>query len=124
MGYTTEFKGKFRLSRKLNDEEYAVLIALNDERHGGNINVYSGFPGYWCGWLPTADRSYIVWDGQEKFYHYIEWLNFIVDRHLEPWGVTVTGTVRWTGETKEDKGRIRFDQSVMTVHRAKQKKVQ
>src|SRR5216117_2712686 len=29
-------------------------------------------PGLWCKWIPTADKLGIEWDGEEKFYNYIE----------------------------------------------------
>ena len=121
MGYTTDFTGRLKFSRKLTDEEYSTLMILSDERHGGNIDTTEGFPGFYCQWIPTNDRKYLLWDGNEKFYHYIEWLNFIIDRHLEPWGVTVTGTLRWKGESRDDKGKIRADASVLTITRTKKK---
>lgn len=44
-------------------------------------------PGLWCQWVPTADLQGIEWDGNEKFYNYVEWLKYIVTNFLERWGV-------------------------------------
>jgi hypothetical protein len=117
MGYTTKFTGKFKLSRKLTNEECETLVKFSDERHGGNMDVYGGYPGFWCQWVPSADSKHIVWDGGEKFYHYVEWLHLILDRYLEPWGVTATGKVKWLGEDRGDRGTIELNESIMTVTR-------
>jgi hypothetical protein len=122
MGYTTEFRGRLKFSRQLTEVESAVMHELAETRHGGNIAEDPAFPGYYCQWIVTGDRKYLEWDGGEKFYNYIEWLNHIIDRHLEPWGVTVTGTIRWQGEERNDKGRIRADNSVLTITRGPQKR--
>lgn len=65
-----------------------------------------GQPGLWCHWEPSDDGAYLRWDGGEKFYYYAEWLRYIVEHFLTPWGVTVTGVVRWKGEDRGDRGSI------------------
>lgn len=65
-----------------------------------------GQPGLWCQWVPTEDGSGIEWDGGEKFYYYVEWLRYICDHFLEPWGYTLSGKVEYQGESDEDKGAV------------------
>lgn len=63
-------------------------------------------PGLWCQWVPTKDLQGIEWDGNEKFYNYVEWLKYIVTNFLERWGRTLNGKVIWQGEEVGDVGRI------------------
>jgi len=64
----------------------------------------AGQPGLWCQWRPTDDGNGIEWDGGEKFYHYTEWLSYLIDTFLKPWGYTVNGEVQWAGEDSSDRG--------------------
>jgi len=63
-------------------------------------------PGLWCQWVPTEDGTGIVWNGSEKFYHYKEWIVYIIENFLKPWGYVLNGTVRWQGEESSDMGMI------------------
>jgi hypothetical protein len=63
-------------------------------------------PGLWCQWVPSADGEGIEWNGGEKFYYYVEWLNYIIKNFLIPWGLVLNGTVKWRGEDFDDTGKI------------------
>jgi len=63
-------------------------------------------PGLWCKWVPTIDGTGIQWSGVEKFYDYVEWLEYLIDNFLKPWGYTVSGEVKWRGEASDDIGTI------------------
>lgn len=63
-------------------------------------------PGLWCQWVPTEDGTGITWDGGEKFYSYVEWLQYIITNFLVPWGYTLNGEVTWSGEERGDIGKI------------------
>jgi hypothetical protein len=65
-----------------------------------------GQPGLWCQWQPTYDGAEIVWDEGEKFYNYVEWLEYIIAHFLQPWGYVLNGEVEWDGEDREDIGQI------------------
>lgn len=71
-------------------------------------NKACGQPGLWCKWTPAKDRRGIKWNGVEKFYDYAEWLNYLIDHFLTPWGYKVTGEVRYAGEARDDRGVIRM----------------
>lgn len=75
----------------------------------------AGQPGLWCQWVPSEDGSSIQWDGNEKFYYYVEWLEYIIATFLAPWGYTLAGRVRWTGEDVDDHGTIRVSDNVVSV---------
>lgn len=63
-------------------------------------------PGLWCQWIPTEDNMGIEWDGTEKFYHYVEWLQYLIDKVLAPKGYVVNGKVNYQGEDTDDKGIV------------------
>lgn len=66
----------------------------------------TGQPGLWCQWIPTYNGRGIQWDGGEKFYKYVEWLQYIVNHFLVAWGYVLNGTVHWQGELPDDIGKI------------------
>ena len=72
-------------------------------------------PGLWCQWEPSICGKYIQWDGGEKFYHYVEWIEYIIKHFLEPWGVSLNGSVGWQGEDRKDVGIIKIENNKVTV---------
>jgi hypothetical protein len=71
-------------------------------------------PGLWCQWVPTEDGTGIEWDGSEKFYEYIKWLEYLIENFLKPWGYKVNGLVEWFGEERSDTGEITVKDNVVT----------
>lgn len=63
-------------------------------------------PGLWCQWTPSEDGTYIEWDGGEKFYCYVEWLQYIITRVLNPKNYLLNGEIDWQGEESDDFGKI------------------
>jgi hypothetical protein len=74
-------------------------------------------PGSWCQWIPNDDGTTIEWDGGEKFYEYIEWLEYIIEHFLKPWGYVLDGVVEWSGEEHGDIGRILVEKNKVTIER-------
>jgi hypothetical protein len=74
----------------------------------------AGQPGLWCQWGPSECGQYIGWDGGEKFYEYVEWLQYIIDHFLARWGLKLNGVVRWRGECPGDRGSIVVVDNVIT----------
>ena len=70
-------------------------------------------PGLWCQWIPTTDGGGIEWNGMEKFYDYVEWLQYLVNNFIEPWGYVLRGEVNWQGEREEDVGMILVENNVI-----------
>jgi uncharacterized protein (TIGR02996 family) len=66
----------------------------------------NGQPGLWCQWRPSEDGTAIIWDGGEKFYDYVEWLEYLILHFFNPWAYILNGKVRWQGEVSEDRGII------------------
>lgn len=79
----------------------------------------AGQPGLWCQWVPTEDGEGICWDGGEKFYEHVKWLEYLIIHFLKPWGYVLSGSVRWQGEDGDDRGTITVKDNVVSSHRAK-----
>ena len=77
-----------------------------------------GQPQLHCDWVPTEDGNGIQWNGSEKFYGYVDWLEFIIDHFLAPWGYEVDGDVTWQGESEDDFGTIYVRNNSVTTNGA------
>ena len=137
MGYTTDFKGGFKINKPLREGLKNYLTKFSETRRmkrklddkfgvegefyvdgGGyagqdresNIIDYNSppktQPGLWCQWIPNEDGTEIVWDGGEKFYEYVAWLEYIIKNFLEPEGYVLNGEVYFQGEYSNDNGVI------------------
>ncbi len=87
----------------------------HDESVVDGNNPPEGQPGLWCQWVPDESGNYLGWNGAEKFSNYAKWLQYIIDHFLTPWGITITGVVRWRGEDRRDKGSIVVTANVVEV---------
>ena len=103
MGYQTDFYGQFDCHPPLTAEHQKILDDFSEHRHDDNL---PDAPGVWCQWIPCDEGAGIEWDGVEKFYNYIEWLDYLIDHFLKPWGYVLNGEVEWQGEERNDLGRI------------------
>ena len=97
----------------------------------GHGDPPEGQPSLYCQWAPadevgdTFGTSYIpnedapatsiVWDGGEKFYEYVAWLEYLIENFLKPWGYVLNGEVEWKGEQSDDIGKIVVDDNVVTT---------
>ena len=78
-----------------------------------------GQPGLWCQWIPTNTLDGLEWDEGEKFYHYVEWLEYLIEHFLTPWGLSISGEVSFQGEDPTDCGVIKVVHNKVTVHPTK-----
>lgn len=69
----------------------------------------------YCQWVPTKDNQGIEWDGNEKFYCYLDWLRYIIEKFLIPWNLILNGQVTYQGEDPEDCGVIRVENNSISV---------
>jgi hypothetical protein len=138
MGYTTEFRGEFKLNKPLTVKDYKFLKNFSEtrrvkrnlpEEYGVEGEFYvegkgyrgqerdestiidfnsppSTQPGLWCQWIPNEEGDAIVWDGVEKFYNYVEWIQYLIEKILSPRGYVLNGEVFWQGEDSDDEGKI------------------
>lgn len=82
-------------------------------------NPPSKQPGLWCQWVPSEDGTALEWDQGEKFYEYVEWLNYIIKNFLVPWNYTLNGNVKFQGEDYGDNGTIIVENNDVKVIRGR-----
>jgi hypothetical protein len=115
------------------DGEYFVAGGSNPPHNNLVVNYNDppeGQPGLWCQWTPNQkntkhtygshsfnapDGTEIGWDGGEKFYEYVAWLEYIIEHFLKPWGYVLNGEVEWEGERRTDLGMIVAKDNVVTT---------
>ena len=111
MGYTTTFENGFIFDKPVSIELYKKVNEFSKERHEpGN-----GVPGYYCQWV-INNFGELVWDGGEKFYSYVEWLEYLIDNFFKPDGYVLNGEVEYQGEDPEDFGTIEVVDNVIIQH--------
>lgn len=101
MGYNTSFEGKFTFNKPLEFAHYAELKTRYDDDKWNE-----GRPDTYCQWVVTEDQEALEYDGNEKFYDYVEWLQYLITEFFEPWGYKLNGAVNWSGEDTDDVGEI------------------
>lgn len=105
------------------DNERLGVIDFNcspgQKKYGDKIE--GGQPGLWCKWFINEDGD-LEWNGQEKFYDYIEWLQYLIDNFFNDWGVLLNGEIEWQGEDMSDRGKIVVTDSVMETYEVTYKK--
>ena len=65
-------------------------------------------PGLWCQWYYYKENNTIEWDKGEKFYNYIEWIQYIIKKILVPRKYAINGEIEWVGDEDNDKGIIKI----------------
>ena len=149
MGYSTNLFGILKFNKQLTlddktfleklantrrmgrnvDEKYGVegefYVDGTDDTYGESANIIDHNtppktqPGLWLQWIPTEDGWGLEWDGNEKFYDYVEWLQYLIDKVLGTKGYLLNGEIEWEGEDREDSGKIIVRDSVITIQDAK-----
>jgi hypothetical protein len=71
-------------------------------------------PSLWCSWIAHEDGS-IEWDGGETFYNYVDWIKYLIQHFIAPWGFTLNGKVKWHGEDPSDSGVIVVNNNIVTT---------
>ena len=78
-----------------------------------NYNSSGNQPGLWCQWIIEGDK--LVWDEGEKFYNYVEWLEYLIKHFFAPSDYVLNGTVYYEGEDSDDFGKIIVADNVVKV---------
>ena len=69
-------------------------------------------PGLWCQWIINYNGE-LEWDGNEKFYEYVEWLEYLVENFFAPLGYILNGDIEFQGEDYDDFGTIHVIDNVV-----------
>ncbi len=91
----------------------------NYEKNRQRIEAGEAQPSLWCHWIMNKDRDTLIFDGGEKFYDYIAWLKYYINRFFIPWGYTLNGELEWEGEDRSDRGKLVVKDNVVSVKTAK-----
>lgn len=79
------------------------------------INTSPGnCPGLWCQWV-IRDNKYLEWDQGEKFYKYVDWLEYLIDNFFGPKNYILNGQVSYQGENENDNGIIKITNNKIIV---------
>lgn len=121
MGHTTQFDGILQFDRQLTVDEFNDLKRLAEDEFDSDF--YKKFadkkPNSYLQWYPTDDGKGLEWDGGEKFYNYIEWLEWLVEKFFKPKGIKCNGIINWQGEEIGDLGKITVTDNVVSTQEIK-----
>jgi hypothetical protein len=114
MGYDTKYYGRLEigptpLPRSLREE--IQRNSDNEHREGNGPDGKPIYPGIHCDFTVTNDGTSIVWNGSEKTYNGVEWINWIIFQYLFPNGYTLTGHLDAQGADSDDVWRLMIRRS-------------
>jgi len=98
-------------------EESGFISATRIQSNYQSVKPKIGQPGLWCQWIIEGDGYELEWNGAEKFYNYIEWLKYLIDRFFEPWGIKLNGEIEWQGEDMSDRGKIGVIDNIVKTYK-------
>ena len=89
-------------------------------------------PGLWCQWIIKTNEKIsddiseytglIEHDGGEKFYDYVEWLDYMINNFFIPENLTINGAVLAVGESYDDATYIIVDRNQVETYNAMDEK--
>lgn len=77
-------------------------------------------PGLWCQWIIKTNNEgdepfeELVWDGNEKFSEYTDWMKYLIEHFFKPWNLVLNGEIKWKGEEFDDEGTIVVTDNIVT----------
>lgn len=100
-------------------EYFAPQSNCHGQEKDESVVDYNGYkesvhPGLWCQWIINDDGE-LEWDGNEKFYNYEEWLDYLIDNFFEPLGYVLNGDIEWQGEAGDDIGTIHVVDNIVSM---------
>lgn len=153
MGYNTDFIGRVEVDPPLNEQEIEYLRKFSESRRmdrekgpyfvdGENYTGLDkdsdiinhnrppeGQPGLWCDWVPNDDGTAIEWNGDEKSYDMLDWMEYLIVhfigslpnakvKHPEEFAFlqshTCNGFVEAQGEDPDDRWAISVEDNIVT----------
>jgi len=116
MGYSTDFRGQLEFNKPLTNDMVQTYEKFANQRHEDGYQP-NGKPSIWLQWEITKQdgKYYLEWDGGEKFYEYVKWLEYVIKYIFKGWGLKLTGEIEWRGEEWGDTGTIVVEDNNITV---------
>jgi hypothetical protein len=115
MGYTTDFSGAFTVEPPVSAEHMALYREIVETERD---EMPTGAPDAYLQWELSDDGSRLEWDGNEKFYHYVDWLTWLIAEWFRPRGYTLSGSVKYQGDDVGDMGELSIADGIVTQERA------
>ena len=122
MGYRRSFDGKLLLSNALTIPQYREFMTwLNDPAEGGGAIVDPDLtPAGFCCWRPNETGEWLEQVPGINTYDDEKWLRYLIRRFFKPWNITLSGTLKWSGQDVDDIGIIIVEDSMITVQEGTQ----
>ena len=116
MGYSTDFRGSLDFDKPLTKDMVETYNKFANQRHEDGYQP-NGKPSIWLQWeIVEKNGNYTLeWDGGEKFYEYVKWLEYVIKYIFKGWGLKLTGEIEWRGEEWGDTGTIVVEDNNITV---------
>lgn len=70
-------------------------------------------PSLWLNWIYDPKTNSIIWNEGEKFYEYVAWMEYLIEKIIKPRGYQANGEIYWRGESFYDVGRIGVEKNVV-----------
>ncbi len=116
MGYDTRFEGEFEITPTLDKKTRQIFERWVDYYPNDDDDDEDGHPYSYMQWiLDPYSESLIFNEKTEKFYNYIEWLEFLIEKVFAPNGYKLNGGMRWNGESLLDTGIIKIENNKIIV---------
>lgn len=113
MGYNTNFTGRVKITPEVSRADERKYNELQAAAFGSG---WGNSPKQYCQWkLSFNDEgSFLEWNGQEKFYDYVEWMEWLATEWFGPRGYSLNGKIEWKGEEFDDTGLITVEDNKVT----------
>lgn len=98
-----------QISYRGNSNFHEIYIKNEEKIKNGECQ-----PGLWCQWIINENNE-LEWDGGEKFYNYVEWLQYLINHFFSKWNVLLNGEIEWVGEDRDDLGKIIVKDNIIKI---------
>ncbi|BCL83060.1 hypothetical protein ccbrp13_55250 [Ktedonobacteria bacterium brp13] len=79
-----------------------------------------GQPSVLCPWMPTEDGQVLILDETHDCVRIVEWLHYILEHFLVPWGYVLNGNMLLEAKIEDDLDRVTITVEDNSVHVATQ----
>ncbi len=100
MGYQTDFRGSFNITFKDLEQEEKIANQVNELAYKRHDTSDPKIPGFYLQWI--IENKQLQWDCNEKFYNYVEWLEYLLENIFIPNNIMLNGEIEWRGEEWDD----------------------
>lgn len=116
MGFSTIYLCPFKFDKPLTPDHADILIEFSEIEHEDESGKPGGDgkpPAHYCQWIPTEDLGGLEWDKVEKFYYGKEWLVYLIETFIKPWGYTLNGESPWYIDDFQEAGILKVVNNVV-----------